>query len=260
MTGADRAIAFQRTFSERLVEQILPAAHGRALLTPSLSRVFYANHFSADLDADVSAAELVAEAEPLLASAKLLHRKISVDSQLGARLVPEFRELGWRIEELLVMPYRGALPPAGEIPVEQVEPEELEPIWEAGIRSDPEIQEDEEVRQLVAAQHRRRVAADIRYFAARVDGRLASYCELFSDGETGQIESVMTAEEFRRRGLGTAVVTRALRESQSAGHGLTFLVADAGDWPKEMYRKLGFEVAESIWDFLRPPPGRGVAG
>jgi len=251
MTDAARAIAFQRAFDERLVEQVVAAPRGRALLTPSLWRVFYANHFSVDLGVDATAAELVEEAEPVLSAARLAHRKISIDDDLGARLAPQFDRLGWRTEELLVMPHRGSLPAAAGITVDEVEPEELEPIWEVGIRSDPEIQEDEEVEQLIAAQHRRRVAVDVRYFAARSEGKIASYCELFSDGETGQIESVMTLEQFRGRGLAKAVVTQALKESHAAGHGLTFLVAEAADWPKEMYRTLGFEAAASIWDFLR---------
>ena len=40
-----RAVEFARRFDERLVEEVVPAAHGRALLTPSLPRVYYANHF-----------------------------------------------------------------------------------------------------------------------------------------------------------------------------------------------------------------------
>jgi ribosomal protein S18 acetylase RimI-like enzyme len=151
------------------------------------------------------------------------------------------------------MPHRGPLPPIDTSAVVEVEPAELEPIWAEGMRSSSEIERsEEEVRQLVAAQHRRRRAVEVRYFAARVRGRIASYCELFSDGRTGQIESVMTLEPFRGRGLAKAVVTRALHESK-ARHDFTFLVADAGDWPKELYRKLGFEAVGSIWDFVLLP-------
>jgi len=152
------------------------------------------------------------------------------------------------------MPHLGPRPSVDTSTAEEVGPEELEPIWIEGMRASPEIQHEEEIRQLVAAQHRRRHAVHVRYFAARSEGRIASYCELFSDGKTGQIESVMTLEPFRGRGLATGVLARALAESRAA-HDLTFLVADSDDWPKELYRKLGFEGRGSIWDFLRPPPG-----
>jgi predicted GNAT family acetyltransferase len=105
----------------------------------------------------------------------------------------------------------------------------------------------------VDAQLGRRKAVDVRYFAVRTDGRVAAYCELFSRGGVGQIESVMTFREFRGRGFGKAVVARALAESMAAAHDLTFLLADAEDWPKELYRKLGFEEVGRVWDFIREP-------
>jgi ribosomal protein S18 acetylase RimI-like enzyme len=245
-----RAVDFIRRFDERLVEEVVPAAHGRALLTPSLPRVFYANTFSVDLGARAPAAELVAELEPIFAAAGLAHRKLSVDDGLGASLAPQLRRLGWKAEELVVMTHDGSTPEIDTTGVEEVGWEELEPIWAEGMRASPEIQDEDEVRQLVAAQHRRRIAVDVRYFAARIDGEIASYCELFSDGRTGQIESVMTLERFRGRGLAKAIVTRALAESRAAGHDFTFLLAEAEDWPKELYRKLGFDTAGSVWNFL----------
>ena len=249
----NRAVEFIRRFDERLVEKVVPTRHGQALLTPSLPRVYYANQFSVELGADATAASLAEEIEPIFAGAGLAHRRISVDDESGAAFAPKFRRLGWKAEELLVMPHSGAAPEVGTSAAEEVGWEELEPVWEEGMRSSPEIQDEDEVRQLVAAQHRRRVAVDVRYFATRADGRIASYCELFSDGRTGQIESVMTLERFRGRGLAKAIVTRALAESRAAGHDFTFLCAEAEDWPKELYRKLGFETAGSIWDFLLPP-------
>jgi ribosomal protein S18 acetylase RimI-like enzyme len=247
-----RAVQFMRMFDERLVETVVPASHGKALLTPSLPRVFYLNHFSVDLGVSATAADLADDAEAIFARAGLAHRKISVDDELGRALSPEFEELGWRVEELFVMPHLAAAPDVDTSRVDEVGSNELEPLWIEGMRSSPEIQGEDEIGQLVAAQHRRRRAVKVRYFAARSEGRIASYCELFSDGRTGQIESVMTLERFRGRGLARAVVSRALQESQPL-HDLTFLVAEAGDWPKELYRKLGFHAAGSIWDFLRPP-------
>ena len=247
-----RAVEFERAMDERMVETVTPTSHGRALLTPSLSRVYYLNHLSVDLGAGCPGRELIEEAEHVLSAAGLAHRKVTIDDELGARVEQDFRAAGWNVQQLLVMPHVRHQTPVDISRVEEVEPEEMEPIWERGIRSDPEIQDDEEVKQLVTAHHRRRIAVEVRYFAARVEEPIVSYCELFSDGRTGQIESVMTLEPFRGRGLAKAVVSYALRESQAV-HDLTFLVADADEWPKELYRKLGFEARGSIWDFLLKP-------
>jgi len=252
VTVLGRAVAFERAMHERLVERLEPSTHGRGMFTPSLPLVRYLNHFSVEVGARAPFEQLLAESNALHEAAQLPHRKLSFDDDLGAALAPEFARAGWKQEELLVMPHRGPLPEVEASAVEEVGPGELEPAWAEGIRSSPEIESEEEVRQLVAAQHRRRRAVEVRYFAARAEGQIASYCELFSDGATGQIESVMTLEPFRGRGLAQAVVTRALRESQ-ARHDFTFLVADASDWPQELYRKLGFESAGSIWDFVLLP-------
>lgn len=78
-------------------------------------------------------------------------------------------------------------------------------------------------------------------------------CELYLDGGTAQIEDVATAERFRRRGLATAVVLSAMEAARSAGADFVFLIADAQDWPKEMYAKLGFREIGITYEFLVPP-------
>jgi ribosomal protein S18 acetylase RimI-like enzyme len=254
VSGFERAISFDRAYAERLVDEVVPTRHGRGLFTPSLPLVRYLNHFLVDLGARPSFDELLEETDALHAAARVRHRKIAIDDDLGAELCPVFLERGWRHEELRVMTHVGRAPAPGveTAQVEEVDPSELEPLWIDGMRT--EIESEEEIRQLVAAQHRRRQAIEVRYFAARAEDVIASYCELFSDGRTGQIESVMTLEQFRNRGLAKAVVSKALAESL-ARHDFTFIVADANDWPKALYRKLGFEAVGSIWDFVLLPEG-----
>jgi GNAT superfamily N-acetyltransferase len=119
---------------------------------------------------------------------------------------------------------------------------------------DPSARLDDVSRQVV--EHKRILAEAIptRFFAVRVDGEIASYCELYSDGRTGQIENVLTLERHRNRGLARATVLHALDASRAAGHDLSFLLADADDWPKEFYEKLGFDEIGFIYDFLRAGP------
>ena len=132
----------------------------------------------------------------------------------------------------------------------EVDSDALVPVWAAGIASAPGAH-DELVRQLVAAQLLRRKAVAVRYFAVLVDERPVSYCELFSNGATGQVESVLTLPEHRGKGYARAIVTRAANESRMMGHDVTFLTADEDDWPKELYAKLGFERVARVWDFAK---------
>ena len=66
------------------------------------------------------------------------------------------------------------------------------------------------------------------------------------------IENLATVPRFRNRGLARATVLAAAAAAQAAGNDLVFIVADAADWPLELYRRLGFDELGSEWSFGRP--------
>ena len=255
MTEHERAVAFMRESSERVAERRERTRYGVALFVDSLPLVHWVNTLAVDLGVRASAGELAADAGAVQARAGLRHRRLSISDELGGDVETRLRDLGWKVERLLVMPHGGGGRDVDTSGVEEMDPAELEPAWAAGMRES--IRDEQTVRQLVAAQHRRRLAREVRYFGARADGEIASYCEQFSDGETAQIESVMTREPFRGRGLASAVVTAALRDAHARGHSLVFLCADDEDWPKELYAKLGFGVSGRVWDFVLEPVTSG---
>ena len=102
--------------------------------------------------------------------------------------------------------------------------------------------------------------AGTRFFAVELDGVIAAYCELYLHAGAAQVEDVNTLEAWRNRGAGRAVVLAAVAAARAAGADLVWLVADADDWPKGLYEKLGFEPLATSWQFtkvLEPPPGSG---
>jgi GNAT superfamily N-acetyltransferase len=253
MSELDRCLDFLRNFAFRVAERTSAGRLGRAMLNDRLPRVWSLNYLLAgrELGVDVTAGELAEEADHLLGAAGLGHRKVEVlEAESAARLEPGFRALGWHVERDLVMTHRR--PPDRESDtsnVEELEAPELEQVWAEGTRSGPYGADEEVVQQLVAQKHVL-AAAGARFFAARVDGEIASHCDLYPDGSTGQIEAVMTLAAFRNRGLARAVVTKALEESRAAGHDLTFLLADQDDWPRHLYVKLGFDGVGSVYEFV----------
>jgi ribosomal protein S18 acetylase RimI-like enzyme len=70
---------------------------------------------------------------------------------------------------------------------------------------------------------------------------VVSYADLYLRGSDAQIEDVGTLPEHRGRGYASAVVVAAAEAARRAGADLVFLFADAEDWPKELYRRLGFD-------------------
>ncbi len=251
----ERCLAFLDRIDRRCAERTESWRYGTALFHDSLPRVWSLNLLLAEEGAGAEAGELTAAADRAQGAAGLDHRRIAIaDDQLGARLAPAFRVLGWKAEALLVMPHVEAGKERAPARATEVAREQLEPAWAEGIRGSPYGRDEETVRQLVDQRRVIGEAGGARYFACLVDGRLVSYCDLYSDGKTAQIEGVMTHEKFRGKGLAGAVVTKALLESRAAGHDLTFLLALDEDWPKELYRKLGFAAAGRIWDFTKEPP------
>ena len=136
--------------------------------------------------------------------------------------------------------------------MDEVSLDDLVPAWTDGWKTDPAVLGAEVMRQLVENKRGLSEVVDTRFFAARVDGEVASYCELYSDGQTAQIENVLTLSRFRKRGLARATVSKALEEARNGRHDLIFLIADQRDWPKELYGKLGFDEVGRIWEFVLP--------
>ena len=257
MTELERCIALLREIDQRAAKNQVPFRFGTAYLHDEVPRVWSRNYLSLERDLESATPGLVsAEADRVLGEAGAAHRKIEVfDAEAGELLAPGLAKLGWQVECDVVMVARRE--PDREVDlsvVDEVEREELEPVWSEANRSEGHIDDEEVIRELAESKRVLASAIDVRFFAACADREIGAYCELYSQAGTGQIENVLTLERFRNRGLARALVLRALGESRAAGNGLTFLLANRDDWPKELYSKLGFDEVGFVYDFLRPPP------
>lgn len=254
-TELDRALAFQQGLRARCAERIIPFRFGRAYFNDTFARVWDVNLLLVDSATPVDPGELAAEAELLHTDAGHSHRRAEVvHDSVGAGLERFFRRLGWRIDREAVLVYRGTGERAPDSsPVEEVARDDLLPLRLELARAEPWATDEGVVEEVVGAGALWERAGNARYFAVRADGAPVAAAELYSDGRTAQIEDVATLPAHRRRGHASAVVARAVEEALAAGHDLVFLTADAGDWPKELYVRLGFEEIGRTWSFLRTP-------
>jgi GNAT superfamily N-acetyltransferase len=255
MSDFERCIDFVYGMAKRGATTTVPSTYGVAYLNLELANVWSRNYLLATENiGEASAADLAAETDRIMGALGIGHRKVElVDAETGDRLERGFRELGWNPEcDVIMVARRDPDRPVDTSTIEEVTVDELVPAWTNGWQTDPAVLGESVVAQLIENKRSLGDVIGTRFFAARVDGEIASYCELYSDGSTGQIENVLTLARFRNRGLARATVTRALDESRSAGHDLTFLIADRDDWPKELYAKLGFDEIGRIWEFVLP--------
>jgi len=206
--------------------------------------------------------QILAAGDETIGEAGMGHRTLWADDQEeGERLAAELQPQGWKLERGVWMTLRrppDREPDAG-IEVEEVRLDDVEESRREFLREDLAEYFDPVTdaildQHLIADRTWGEVSGD-RWFAVREDGRVVSFCRLFSDDGVGQVEEVATLSHARNRGLARSVVLAAVEASKAEGHELTFLGALADDWPRKLYARLGFEeIGSETVLYLRPDP------
>jgi len=254
MNEFERAFALMDGLDERSAERLEPTPYGPVLVHTRLSRVHDLNFLRAAEPGDATAEELAAEAERVQGAAGIGHRRVNIrNEEQRERLEPQFVALGWKPERFVLMVQRRGPDRPAEHEVRELNEATLRELWAAAIRTQPHGKDELLVHQIL--EHRRDIGRAIptRYFAAKVDGKLVAHAELYSEDGVGQVEDVFTLPDYRGQGLARALVLRGAAASHAAGNDLTFLVADADDWPQRLYEKLGFETVGRYARFLKAP-------
>ena len=242
---------FEAAIQDRCSERLEPFEWGTALFRLDMPRVHDQNLLRLESGFDVvGARELAAEADRLQRPAGLSHRKLLVpDERAGERLSRGFSELSWRRARHVVMAHRGASPDEPAHPVQRVESAALRTARTRAFEQDLGSGAAAQVAaslDLIAS-----VVRSARGFAVETDGEFASWCVLYEENGIGQVDDVVTAGRYRRRGFARAVVSAATRASLESGNEITFLVADDEDWPKQLYARLGYEPIGRRFEFTR---------
>lgn len=251
MNDLRRALDFMSRVENSCAERVEPFKWGVALFLDSLPRVHDFNFLRVEgAPRDLVFDELLREAERLQGDAGLSHRKIVIeDDAVGRALAPLFRTRGWDSVSLQIMVYRGEQQIESDDVVRELAPHEVRALWSASWATTRVGEDPEQMAQRLAVHSVLAREANALFFGVVLEGQAVSSADLYSDGSIAQIESVLTLEAYRRRGFGGAVVLHALAHAQDTGHELIFLVADIGDWPKEMYERMGFDPVGRCWDF-----------
>jgi hypothetical protein len=250
VTELERIGGFLDASEESACDEVRRVPCGTALLTPTLPLVWQMNALRVE-DEHACAEEVAAAAEAALGH--LGHRQVFVpDAEHGARMAPALRKLGWNATRLLVMVLRRD--------PDRAAPSGLGAEVERGagaaalgrFRREQTLEGgDEAIRQLEAMDGR---YAGARDFGAPA-GECHACCRLLSGDGVGQLDQVCTVRAERNRGYARAAVLAAAAAAVADGLDLVFLLTDADDWPKRLYRKLGFDAAGEQWEFLKLPLG-----
>ncbi len=250
----ERITAFSRGVEDRSSTRRLSIAFGTLLLNDDYPSSHGHNFVRVEgPQPDLSAEALDAEAARLLRQeAGRSHLQVLVeDEATAARLAPDMARLGWSATPLVYMVLANEPTIPSPAQAEVAEWEHVRPLVQRDLRSDPATGDEEVVRQLTDRRDAIARATRLRHVVAPAGGPYMSRADLYSDGRTLQIESVVTLTEARNQGLARAVVLEGIRVAREEGHDLVFLVAEKDDWPKALYQRLGFVIVGGSTEFAK---------
>jgi GNAT superfamily N-acetyltransferase len=100
----------------------------------------------------------------------------------------------------------------------------------------------------------RRIKPDVRGWFACVDGVPRGFLSSWpGENGTGIIEDLFCHEAFRRRGLATALIVRAVADARERGAGPVVINADVHGQPRQIYATLGFRPLFVHQEYVRRP-------
>lgn len=242
---ARRAVRFEQALADRLATTTQRLAYGTGRFSPDIPRVWSLN--GVEVTRPVAVVELLADVERRFTAHGLAHRRVCTTvPEVAWVLTPAMHDLGWEAERLVYMVHDGRTPPpVSPVGVGPVDLRAWAPHRRAVVAEQP--WGDTATQEAMAARDRRLVERIDIALVMSEDG--AAGCHVYRHGAVAQIEEVNVLAEARGRGLGQAVMAAAMRACRGAA--LTFLIADADDWPQRWYARLGFEPVGSAWEWTR---------
>jgi ribosomal protein S18 acetylase RimI-like enzyme len=206
---------------------------------------------------DLTAEEIRQELLPAMSEAGAPHEHIEFwASQSSPAVIELSGTAALQSHDVLMVFDRSRRPESSlEVEVQEVQENDAFLRWYRASRSD--FGERTELTDEVLEQLYRRDTEvfrplGMRWFVGFVDGRMAGLTGLISLQGAGYLDTVVTMPEFRRRGVGTATVLRAVRESRANGDEVVHLLAEKGGHAQHLYERLGFGVQAEVLSFTRP--------
>ncbi|MGA7172325.1 MAG: GNAT family N-acetyltransferase [Candidatus Dormiibacterota bacterium] len=220
--------------------QVLPVEGGFAVLNGSFPDSY--EHNCLVITKSLDPTVLMQEADRVLGGAGIRHRAIELELERPEESwLAEFRYCEYEVHLTVVMVFREPTDRHSRCLVEQVSYEELKPSVAAGWRRELPNLSEHSLRQLVERRSVTSRACDVTHYAVRGPDRIAAHCDLYRIPPVAQVENVETDPGSRNQGYATALVLAAVKAARRSGCSVVFLIADAGDWPRLLYQRLGFE-------------------
>ncbi|WP_018686327.1 GNAT family N-acetyltransferase [Actinokineospora enzanensis] len=250
-TTVRRIAEFEEHFARAQATSVVESGWGYTLLQSDFPASWHHNRLV--VTGLVDPVEVVATADQVFDRAGLAHRLVQFNVN-GAAAAQTFAAAGYQVHErILTMLHVGALPErTGQ--VESLDFATLRPSLVRDWRADYPEDSDEQIAQLADRVLLYERGAEVEFLVVRdASGEILSRAELYIGGGVAQFENLITRPESRGMGHARALVADALHRGREAGASVNFLIAQADDWPRGWYSRLGYQGGPLVHVYQRTP-------
>jgi GNAT superfamily N-acetyltransferase len=255
MTGGDEHGAYERVYEAlyshlSLGNRVIDTDFARYVTNPAALSVYDANHVqSVRADSEAAIDSVLALADQLFEDCR--HRRIFIDpwTPLEVEAYLTLRDYEPRSELVLLLgaDLRIDVQDVLDLDLRLVESDDDWNSFEQLLRLDHEEEEERgigtrspDLTHQVALTKRSK-APDVRFWLARIDDADCAFCSSWSGSSgVGIVEDLFTRQDFRHRGVATALIGHCVADSRARGAGPVVISALVDDTPKSMYAALGF--------------------
>lgn len=238
--------------------RVYETGYGSIILHPAYPILYDANLVIIKrMISGLSIEQLEQQLRPMYQPLGVTHLRFLIpDPEVAAALEPECTALAYKHSRYLIMEHvrpseRQANPeitlnavtsPVGFTRLDQLEHELMR-----------ELAWNSRAMRSALSTRRREVAAHLpmRWFWAEYKNTTVGSIGLLTDGPYASIQEVSTRPNMRGRGVASTMVLALLDQARAAGARVVSLTAEADDWPKNLYSRLGFESISSMSAFLK---------
>ncbi|MBW3605277.1 MAG: GNAT family N-acetyltransferase [Actinobacteria bacterium] len=249
----DRLLRWHGQVRAAIASQRLDLPFARVFITDDLPEVYDLNLVA--VTTQVPPAVLLRSVERIAVTAQWEHRRVEIDDPaVAATLRAPLIDAGYAEQRFVTMALTGPselgddlIPSTAVVAIAA-----QRDLGRRLIAEEPWADSEALIDQMTDREHRLGRVAGGRAVIAPPDDPVSRCLLLVSDG-LAEIDTVSTLDTHRGQGWSRAVMRRAIDAARDLGAEDVVLVADADDWPRAWYRRLGFREVGRSFAYLRAP-------
>lgn len=249
----DRLLRWHARVRAAITSQRLDLPFATVFITDNLPGVYDLNVVA--VTSQVPPELLLRSVERIATTAQWEHRRVEIgDPAVAAPLRAPLVDAGYSEQAFVTMALKGSSE-LGDDTTRSTAVVDIAAQRDLGRRltaEEPWANSEALLDQMAEREQRLGRVAGARAVIAPPDDPVSRCLLLVADG-LAEIDAVSTLDSHRGQGWSGAVIRRGIAAARDLGAEDIALVADADDWPRAWYRRLGFREVGRSFAYLRTP-------